>query len=561
MPTTCSGPIVRLARHVHVHDPQDGCESVALPDLAPAATTPAAAAPAAAHDEVITIAQRSVRLGDPQDCTDSADTLAMNHALYDCLVRWGPSGAFEPALAESWTVSDDCKTWTFQMREGVRFTNGESCDAEAAAYSLRRMARPDIGATLGAPAVWGQYLLGSVVTVLGPLAVSITTVLPIADLLDIIAAGPILPPLALETPGGPESFAAHPIGTGPWQVASYEPGVELLLAPNPNSWQSLGASVGLRFIAMEGADDRLAALRSGAADLATRLTAEVQQHAAEIAAAEILENTAYIYLLSAAEQGGMCSELRRALNLAIDRDEIIEKVLGGEGRPLYTTFSPVHLGGLPLVGKPCANSLSTGAAVETAEIAPLAERQAQARALVAQAGHSEGLTLKVDCPTSLPDEGIALTELVATQLAAIGVNLEVTHHEDRTGYANMVRLSEVGDMCVFDSSPLSTFRVIREKLDHRMQGSWWLGYKNERLMEIVDEASTTAPLPARRALYEEAVKVLRDDPPWLTLYHHTTFVGMRTDVGGCSGIVTEGGLVGSDGILDVRRLPGLRICI
>ena len=46
-------------------------------------------------------------------------------------------------------------------------------------------------------------------------------------------------------------------------------------------------------------------------------------------------------------------------------------------------------------------------------------------------------------------------------------------------------------MCVFDSSPLSTFRVIREKLDNRMQGSWWLGYENEELNNIVDEAAAT----------------------------------------------------------------------
>ena len=62
------------------------------------------------------------------------------------------------------------------------------------------MARPEIGATLGAPAVWGQLLVGAVVTVVDPLTVTITTLEPIADLLDIIAAGPVLPPLALEAP-------------------------------------------------------------------------------------------------------------------------------------------------------------------------------------------------------------------------------------------------------------------------------------------------------------------------------------------------------------------------
>ena len=49
--------------------------------------------------------------------------------------------------------------------------------------------------------------------------------------------------------------------------------------------------------------------------------------------------------------------------------------------------------------------------------------------------------------------------------------------------------------------------------------------------------------------------MLREDPPWLTLYHHTTFVGMRVAAGGTAEMVQEGRLVGSDGILDVRALP------
>ena len=140
------------------------------------------------------------------------------------------------------------------------------------------------------------------------------------------------------------------------------------------------------------------------------------------------------------------------------------------------------------------------------------------------------------------------------------------------------------DMCVFDSSPLSTFRVMREKLDDRMQGSWWQGYGNDELNALVDEAAGTAdvaarPLPApappqqprtasprlntSRAdswrfrwvliaggrLYRRAVELLQEDPAWLTLYHHTQCVGM-----GRPGVAV-GECVGTDGVLDVRRLP------
>ena len=64
----------------------------------------------------------------------------------------------------------------------------------------------------------------------------------------------------------------------------------------------------------------------------------------------------------------------------------------------------------------------------------------------------------------------------------------------------------------------------------------------------------TADLTKRRELYAKAVGVLEADPPWLTLYHHTTYVGMRIEAGGEDGLVEEGGLVGEDGLLNVRKL-------
>ena len=59
------------------------------------------------------------------------------------------------------------------------------------------------------------------------------------------------------------------------------------------------------------------------------------------------------------------------------------------------------------------------------------------------------------------------------------------------------------DMCVFDSSPLSTFRVMREKLDDRMQGSWWQGYGNDELNALVDEAAGTADVATRMCAHAD----------------------------------------------------------
>ena len=156
-----------------------------------------------------------------------------------------------------------------------------------------------------------------------------------------------------------------------------------------------------------------------------------------VAAAEILENTAYIYLLSAASEGGMCSEVRRgrwprsgcaeaplgpsgcadgsaaaaasaAMNLAIDRDELVEKVLGGSGRPLYSTFSPVHLGGRPLAGAPCANTHPDAVAAQAVAVAPLPERQAQARESSCAPHRVQSGCPEPECVHSTPQEHCSL---------------------------------------------------------------------------------------------------------------------------------------------------------
>jgi peptide/nickel transport system substrate-binding protein len=196
--------------------------------------------------------------------------------------------------------------------------------------------------------------------------------------------------------------------------------------------------------------------------------------------------------------------------------------------PLYGPFSPRHRGHVP----PNRTGPDQGAA----------------RALLAEAGHGGGLTLEVDCPTALPDEAEALTAAVEAQLAPLGVRFDVRIIPDRTEYAHMVRRSEIRDMCVFDSSPLSTYRVLREKIDSRVRGSWWLGYANGQVEALIDEAARTPDTAARTALFARCHEALVADPPWLTCYCHTRRTGIR---GGAPGALRDGS------VLDVRALPPL----
>ena len=229
---------------------------------------------------------------------------------------------------------------------------------------------------------------------------------------------------------------------------------------------------------------------------------------------------AIIYLFNAFKGPLTDSRVRRALNLAIDRQALIDRVVSGAAKPLTGFVSPVHFGSLP-----------------SEDLRP---DQHLAKTLLAEAGFSEG-------PTRLPDEAEALTTALAEQLATIGVTLNVHRHTDRETYAHGVRLKQVRDMCVFDSSPLSTFRILAEKIDHRAQGSWWLGFHNAEAEDLLDRGRATVDPNERAKIFEKSFRALQVDPPWLYLYNPLRVTGL-------SGSWPDWRMR-HDCVLDVTRLP------
>jgi len=82
----------------------------------------------------------------------------------------------------------------------------------------------------------------------------------------------------------------------------------------------------------------------------------------------------------------------------------------------------------------------------------------------------------------------------------------------------MVRAKRIDDACCFDSSPLSTYRVLREKFHSRLRGPWWQGYANSEVDVLIEEAQATVDVARRRDIYHRAYRLIRDDAPWIFLY-------------------------------------------
>jgi peptide/nickel transport system substrate-binding protein len=481
---------------------------VLVPALAAAAACKGAPAPAPGPSNV-TVVQSSVSIGDPHIVSDSTNRLSILFSIYEPLVALEDGGTYRPALAERWIVAEDARTWTFTLRTGVTFHNGETLRAADVVASIRRALDPAIGGAFGTQGVLASYLGTAEVRALDEATVRIVTAEPMADLLDLVSAILIGPESALALLPG--SY----LGTGPYRVAELT-SERVELRAHDRYWGRAPAYREVRFVAEPDAGKRVEALAKGDADIAAGIGIEGKARLAAQGGATVHERESalcIIFMLNA--QKGPCRDrrVRQALNYALDVDAIIAGVKQGAATRLSGYLTAHHFGFNP-------------------ETPAYPYDPAMARRLLAEAGYGKGLTLVFDIPSTMPDEAPALTRTMAEQYKRVGITVKTVEHSDRAAYSEMVRDKKINDACCFDSSPRSTFRVLREKLHSTLRGPWWEGYANPRVDALIAQAQATVPDAERQKIYREIYTIVRDDAPWVFLYRPTNYWGARATVAG-----------------------------
>lgn len=470
-------------------------------------------APRSSTEQVktITVVQTSVSIGDPHIVSDSADRGSILFSVYESLVRLEDDGSYAPSLAESWTTSDDARTWTFKLRSGVAFHNGETMAANDVIATLERVLDPSIGGSFGTQGVYISYLGTAEISAPDEATVQIVTEEPMADLLDLVVAMPIGP--ASELAKLPNEY----VGSGPYKISEQTDGTTVLVA-HDEYWGPPPAYDEIRWIAEADPDKRVDALVAGEADIASRIGIDGKQRIGLSGGAEVRElesGLAIIFMLNAQE--GPCQDprVRQALNYALDVEAIIAEIKQGAATRLNGYLTPQHFGYNP-------------------ETPVYPHDPDKARQLLADAGYGDGLHLVFDYPSVLPDEAPALTRMMVEQYEQAGISVEIIEHQDRPAYAEMVRAKNIHDACAFDSSPRSTYRVLREKLQSTRRGPWWQGYESERVNALIEQAEATVSDTGRQEIYRQIYSIVRDDAPWIFLYNPTNYWGVGPTATGWS---------------------------
>lgn len=480
---------------------------IAFPVLAAAAGCGRAAAPVRLGGQA-TIIQSSVSLGDPHIVSDSTNRLSILFSIYEPLVIVDDSGSFRPALAEQWTVSADARTWTFTLRSGVVFHSGDRLTARDVVASFRRALDPAIGGAFGTQGVLATYLGTAEISSPDAATVRIVTAEPMADLLDLVSAIVIGPERELGRL--PRVY----VGTGPYRLESQSDS-HVKLRVHESYWGSAPAYRTLQFVAEPDAGRRVDAVLRGDADIAAGIgvegKAQILAAGGAATARERESGLCVIFMLNA--QLGPCRDrrVRQALNYAVDVDAIIAEVMKGGAKRLNGYLTADHFGYDP-------------------ETPPYLYDPEKARRLLAEAGYGGGLALTFDIPSTMPDEAPALARMMVEQYAKVGITLKIVEHSDRAAYSEMVRAKQINDGCCFDSSPRSTFRVLREKIHSGLRGPWWEGYANPQVDALIAKAQATVADAERQRIYREICRRVRDDAPWVFLYRPTNYWGVRLEL-------------------------------
>lgn len=456
-----------------------------------------------AERSVLTIMQSSVAIGDPHIVSDSSNRLSIIFNIYEALVKTDESGEYRPGLAEDWEVAEDARTWTFHLRDGVRFHNGQVMTAADVVATLGRVLDPSIGGAFGTQGVFISYLGTSEISAPDESTVTIVTAEPMADLLDLVVAMPIGP--ASELDGLPGRY----VGSGPYEIME-ESDDRVVLTAHDDYWGGSPEYREIRWVAEEDPGRRVDAVLEGEADIAAGIGISGSERIVADGggrAPEMDSGLAIIFMVNAMEGPGRDRRVRQALNYAVDTDEIIASVKGGAAKPLNGYLTRHHFGYNP----------------ETPVYPYDPDR---ARALLAEAGYDDGLGLVFDIPSVMPDEMPTLARVMAEQYSRVGISLEIVEHQDRSGYSEMVREKRISDGAGFDSSPRSTYRVLREKLHSGLRGPWWEGYVNPTVDSLIERAQATFSNPDRQSIYREIYQIVRDDAPWVFLYAPVRYWGV-----------------------------------
>jgi len=428
----------------------------------------------------------------------------VHYQIYDSLVRVDPKGNIIPWLAERWEIAPDGKSVTFFLRQGVKFHDGTAFDANVVKWNLDRYRNTPDSARRGELASVDSVDVFDTYTVRVNLKAPFSPLL--AQLVD--RAGMMVSPKAVQEAGADFTRKAFKAGTGPFILTEAVKDDHITLERNPDWWGKDEAGNPLPYLdkiiikPITNSDVRLANLRTGEAQVANNIAGKdvATVKADSTLTYQEIPGLSFASLIPNRKEGFVFHEGNyvKAVAMALDRQEIHDKVFFGVGAVGYGAIAPPHFAYDPA-------------------FAPFPKPDIDgAKRLVAEVGKGQ-LQFEFLVPSGDP-QTLQLAQLIQAQLAKADIKAEIVQLE----FAQILQLQ---DQKSFKGMTLVGWsgRIDPDgnTYDHIHTGAPFndSSYSNKQVDQYLEQQRTITDQAQRRDLFRKAEQIYVVDDPARVWYH------------------------------------------
>ncbi|HWK47644.1 MAG TPA: ABC transporter substrate-binding protein [Stellaceae bacterium] len=438
--------------------------------------------------------------------TTIGDEYIYDNIVFNGLTRMREDLTVEPDLAESWSYTDDLKRWTFRLRPGVKFHNGREMVAEDVVAFFRRLLDPANSAPSRS-----QYDMVSAVSAPDPTTVVFELNAPYGGFADILSDRQV----KITPRDAVGQLTTHPIGTGPFKFVSYTPGDRLVLTRHTEYFEpGLPKLDGVELRIIPEMSVKIAALQAGDIDVVWDLPLEQVQPLSAQGSLRI--DSVPTASWDAAIMNNQIPpfnnpKVRQAFHLAVDKKDVVELTLFGQGVETIGPIAPTH-------------------PYYAADVVIPKTDPAASRRLLAEAGYPDGIKIPIIVPV-----GRAVRERLGVTLQQLakpgGFDLQVQRvpYSSYTAEVSGKAPLSVDGFFARPTIDTSTYPFLRtgaswnERLWH---------YSNPAVDKALDAARLSGDPAVQKSKYIEMQAALVADPASFFAYAVNFACAYRKSVGG-----------------------------
>lgn len=458
--------------------------------------------------------------------------IQLSQTLFDPLVCADAEMLPKPCLAESWTAQGN--TWTFKLRPNVKFSDGSPFTAADVLFTFDRV--PKVPNSPSSYKIYLQQI--TKVEAVDPLTVRITTEKPYPLLPTNMASLPILSAKAASgaAPEGKTTTELNAgnglVGAGPYRFVSWKRGSEIIFERNPHYWGPKPAWDKVTYRPISNPAARVAALLAGDVDLVEDPPTDDLERLKKDPRLNVVAKASNRVIYVALDQNGeqtpgiqgtngknpfLDKRVREAMSLAIDRQALVDRIMGGIATPAAQLLP------LPMLG--ASKNLATPAKADPEK----------AKALLKAAGYPEGFTLVLGSPNGRYINDSKVAQTLAAMWTRIGVKTTVdaaappVFFKNRDSYAYSAYLAGWGTATGEMSNTLNSLLVTPDK-DKGVGTTNRSRYSNKAMDKLVDDSADLMDPVKRGEMLAKASEMAMADFAMLPIHFEHSVWAMKKGI-------------------------------